>query len=491
MRRAKIVATIGPASSDPDTLEKLLAHGVDVARLNFSHGLHEEHAQVLDRLRAASRHLGKAVAVLQDLQGPKIRTGPLEAGRAGVQLEPGSELVISTDGEIAGNAQRLSTTYPHLAEDVRPGDRLLIDDGLIELRVLSTDGVRARAEVVEGGLLGEHKGINLPGVPLRAEALSAKDRMDLAFGISHGVDYVALSFVRSAEDIAACRAEMERAGRVVPVIAKIEKPEAIERLDAIVAAADGIMVARGDLGVEILPERVPVLQKEMCRKANAAGKPVIIATQMLNSMIDHPRPTRAEASDVANGIWDGADAVMLSGETASGKYPLAAVQMMDRIVREAEAGLPPREVRIATMAAAARALPTGEVVAAAACDAAAASGAVAICCFTLRGETARQLARYRPAMPIVAFSPDQAIRRRLALYWGVLPKVMEPVKNAELMTELVSAALAEDGIGALGDRVVLVHGSPLGVPGQTNSIRLHEIAHAHERAPGQRYRVPI
>jgi len=491
MRRAKIVATIGPASSDPDTLEKLLAHGVDVARLNFSHGLHEEHAQVLDRLRAASRHLGKAVAVLQDLQGPKIRTGPLEAGRAGVQLEPGSELVISTDGEIAGNAQRLSTTYPHLAEDVRPGDRLLIDDGLIELRVLSTDGVRARAEVVEGGLLGEHKGINLPGVPLRAEALSEKDRLDLAFGISHGVDYVALSFVRSAEDIAACRAEMERAGRVVPVIAKIEKPEAIERLDAILAAADGIMVARGDLGVEILPERVPVLQKEMCRKANAAGKPVIIATQMLNSMIDHPRPTRAEASDVANGIWDGADAVMLSGETASGKYPLAAVQMMDRIVREAESGVAPREVRIATMTVAARALSTGEVVAAAACDAAAASGAVAICCFTLRGETARQLARYRPAMPIVAFSPDQAIRRRLALYWGVLPKVMEPVKNAELMTELVSAALAEDGIGALGDRVVLVHGSPLGVPGQTNSIRLHEIAHAHERAPGQRYRVPI
>ncbi len=490
MRRAKIVATIGPASSDPDTLEKLLAHGVDVARLNFSHGLHEEHAQVLDRLRAASRHLGKAVAVLQDLQGPKIRTGPLEAGRAGVRLEPGSELVISTDGEIAGNAQRLSTTYPHLAEDVRPGDRLLIDDGLIELRVLSTDGVHARAEVVEGGLLGEHKGINLPGVPLRAEALSEKDRMDLAFGISHGVDYVALSFVRSAEDIAACRAEMERAGRVVPVIAKIEKPEAIERLDAILAAADGIMVARGDLGVEILPERVPVLQKEMCRKANAAGKPVIIATQMLNSMIDHPRPTRAEASDVANGIWDGADAVMLSGETASGKYPLAAVQMMDRIVREAEAGVGPREVRIATMAAA-HALSTGEVVAAAACDAAAVSGAVAICCFTLRGETARQLARYRPAMPIVAFSPDQAIRRRLALCWGVLPKVMEPVRNAELMTELVSAQLAEDGIGALGDRIVLVHGSPLGVPGQTNSIRLHEIAHAHERAPGQRYRVPI
>jgi pyruvate kinase len=491
MRRAKIVATIGPASSDADTLEKLLAHGVDVARLNFSHGRHEEHAQVLDRLRAASRHLGKAVAVLQDLQGPKIRTGPLEAGRAGVRLEPGAEMVITTEGEIQGTAQRVSTTYPHLAEDVRPGDRLLIDDGLIELRVLSTDGVRARAEVVEGGMLGEHKGINLPGVALRAEALSDKDRADLAFGISHGVDYVALSFVRSPDDVAACRSEMERIGRVVPVIAKIEKPEAIERIDAILAAADGVMVARGDLGVEILPERVPLLQKEICRKANAAGKPVIIATQMLNSMIDHPRPTRAEATDVANAIWDGADAVMLSGESASGKYPLASVQMLDRIVREAEAGVAPRAVRIATVTPGARAGPISEVIAASACDAAAASGAIAVCCFTLRGETARQLARYRPTVPIVAFSPDQAIRRRLALYWGVVAKVMEPVKNADLMAELVAERLVQEGIGGIGERVVLVHGSPLGIPGQTNSIRLHEIAHVHDRDPGQRYRVPI
>jgi pyruvate kinase len=491
MRRAKIVATIGPASSDPAVLEKLLAQGVDVARLNFSHGSHEDHAQVLDRLRAASRHLGKAVAVLQDLQGPKIRTGPLKAGRAGVRLDPGDELVITCEGEVPGTSEMVSTTYAHLAEDVRPGDRLLVDDGLIELRVLSTDGVRARAEVVEGGTLGEHKGINLPGVALRAEALSAKDREDLAFGISHGVDYVALSFVRSPDDIALGRREMERAGRVVPVIAKIEKPEALDRIDDIIAAADGIMVARGDLGVEILPERVPILQKELCRKANAAGKPAIIATQMLNSMIEHARPTRAEASDVANAIWDGADAVMLSGESASGRYPLAAVQMMDRIVREAEAAIAPREVRIATMTPAARAAPTNEVIAAAACDAAAASGAVAVCCFTLRGETARQLARYRPSMPIVAFSPDQAIRRRLALYWGVVPKVMEPVKNADLMAELVSERLLQDGVGNVGDRVVLVYGSPLGIPGQTNSIRLHEITHAAERDPGQRYRVPI
>jgi pyruvate kinase len=491
MRRAKIVATMGPASSEPSVLEKLLGLGVDVARLNFSHGRPEDHAAVLDRLRGASRHLGKAVAVLQDLQGPKIRTGPLKAGKAGVRVEPGAEIVITTEGELVGDAHLVSTTYPHLSEDVRPGDRLLVDDGLLEFRVLSTDGVRTRAEVVEGGLLGEHKGINLPGVALRAEALSEKDRADLAFGISHGVDYVALSFVRSPADIALCRAEMERAGRIVPVIAKIEKPEALEQIDAIIEATDGVMVARGDLGVEILPERVPLLQKEICRKANALGKPVIIATQMLNSMIDHPRPTRAEASDVANAIWDGADAVMLSGETASGKHPLLAVQMMDRIVREAESGLLPREAGVRAITPSRDGAPVNQVIAAAACEAATVSGAVAICCFTLRGETARLLAEFRPHVPIIAFSPDQAIRRRLALYWGVVPKVMEPVKNADLMTEMVSDRLLEDGVAAPGDRVVLVHGSPLGVPGHTNSIRLHEIAHPAERGPAQRYRVPI
>ena len=491
MRRSKIVATLGPASSDPAVLEKLLGLGVDVARLNFSHGRHEEHAQRLDRIRAASRHLGKAVAVLQDLQGPKIRTGPLKAGRDGVRLQAGSEIVITTEAEIAGDEKLISTTYPHLAEDVRAGDRLLVDDGLLEFRVLSTDGTRTRAEVVEGGVLGEHKGIHLPGVALRTEALSEKDKVDLAFGIAHGVDYVALSFVRSAADIALCRGEMEKAGRIVPIIAKIEKPEALENIDGIVAAADGLMVARGDLGVEILPERVPLIQKELCRKSNAVGKPVIIATQMLNSMIEHPRPTRAEATDVANAIWDGADAVMLSGETASGKYPLLAVQMMDRIVREAESGIAPRQAGARAAAPGEGGAPASQVIAAAGCEAATASGAVAICCFTLRGDTARLLAQFRPSVPIVAFSPDQSIRRRLALYWGVVPKVMEPVKNADLMTELVSDRLLADGVAAPGDRVVMVYGSPLGVPGQTNSIRLHEIAQPGDRTAGQRYRVPV
>jgi pyruvate kinase len=472
MRRAKIVATLGPASSDPDTIQKLLQAGVDVARLNFSHGRLEDHADVLDRIRATSRRRARAVAVLQDLQGPKIRTGPLKTGKAGVLLAPGGELSVTIE-DVPGDEKLVSTTYQYLAEDVRPGDRLLVDDGLIELRVLGTDGVRARCEVVEGGLLKEHKGINLPGVALRAEALSEKDRRDLAFGLAHGVDYVALSFVRSPEDIARCRAEMEGFGRVVPIVAKIEKPEAIARFDEVLEAADGVMVARGDLGVEIEPERVPTLQKEILRKANAAGKPVIVATQMLESMIEHPRPTRAEASDVANAIWDGADAVMLSAETASGRYPLLAVQMMDRVIREAEAHLqhckPPPPDSWAGPG------PFNAVTAAVAVRAAHEAKAVAVACFTLGGTTARLLAQHRPQVPIIAFSPDQLIRRRIALYWGVVPRIMEPIRNSDLMCDMVSDQLLTDRLASPGDRIVIAFGSPMGVAGRTNAIRLHQI----------------
>ena len=481
MRRAKIVATLGPASSDSETISKLLEHGVDVARLNFSHGRHEDHAEVLDRIRGASRRLVKAVAVLQDLQGPKIRTGPLKAGKVGVLLDPGHEIVITTEREYVGDETLVSTTYQFLAEDVRPGDRLLVDDGLLEFRVLETDGVRARCEVVEGGVLKEHKGINLPGVALRTAAMSDKDKRDLAFGLAHGVDYVALSFVRSAADVDLCREEMEKNGRVVPIIAKIEKPEALENIDAIIEAAEGIMVARGDLGVEIQPERVPNLQKQILRKANGAGKPVIVATQMLESMIEHPRPTRAEASDVANAIWDGADAVMLSGESASGRYPLLAVQMMDRIVTEAEQHLSLGKVPVADYWTGPA--PFNAVVAGAAVRAAHEAHAIAIACFTLAGTTARLLAHHRPAVPLVAYSPDQSIRRRLALYWGVVPKVMEPVVNADLMCERVSDRLVADGLARPGDRVVVVYGSPMGVPGQTNSIRLHTIPHPAAAQP--------
>ncbi len=472
MRRAKIVATLGPVSSDQDTIRKMLQMGMDVARLNFSHGRHEDHADAVDRIRAVSQGV-RPVAVMQDLQGPKIRTGPLKVGKAGVLLEAGKEIVITTEGDAPGDEALVSTTYRHLAEDVRAGDRLLVDDGLIELRVIATDGVRARCEVVEGGVLKEHKGINLPGVALRAEALGEKDKRDLAFGLAQGIDYVALSFVRSPEDVQRCRAEMERSGRVVPIIAKLEKPEVLNSLDAVIAAADGVMVARGDLGVEIEPERVPSIQKQILRKANAAGKPVIVATQMLESMIEHPRPTRAEASDVANAIWDGADAVMLSAETASGRYPLLALQMMDRIVREAEAhlalGTPP-PVDLWTDPGAFNAVTAGAAV-----RAALAARAAAIACFTISGTTARLLSQQRPHVPIIAFSPDQAIRRRIAFYWGVETRIMEPVRNSDIMCEMVSNQLLADGLAKAGDRIVLVFGSPLGVPGQTNSIRLHQI----------------
>jgi len=455
MRRAKIIATLGPASAEPEVLDKLILAGVDVVRLNFSHGTHEDHARMLVRIRAAAERLERPVAVLQDLQGPKIRTGALKAGRAGVQLVAGRELTITTGEEVQGDEALISTTYQHLAEDVKPGDRLLIDDGLLELKVLSADGKQVRAQVIEGGLLGEHKGINLPGVALQTTAMSEKDRADVAFGVANGVDYVALSFVRSPADVQLCRDEMAKHGRVVPIIAKIEKPEAVESIDEILEVADGAMVARGDLGVEILPERVPGLQKAICRKAVAQGKPVIIATQMLNSMIDHPRPTRAEATDVATAIWDGADAVMLSGETATGRFPLLAVQMLDRIVREAEHSVVPREVRVGAVAHEGGPAPLPEVIAAAACEAARVAGAVGISCFSRTGDTARLLSRMRPGVPIFAFTPDEVIRRRLSLHWGVHPGVMEPVKRTDLMAEMVSERLLERGQVKVGERLAL------------------------------------
>jgi len=487
MRRAKIVCTLGPACEAPETILKLLQHGMDVARLNFSHGSHEEHARVIECIRAASRQLIRPVAVLQDLQGPKIRTGPLKAGREGVTVRAGSEILITTEAEVIGDEKLISTTYPFLAQDVRPGDRLLVDDGLLEFRVLRTDGVRVTAEVVEGGILKEHKGINLPGVSLRVEALSEKDRADLRFGVEHGVDYVALSFVRTADDVRQARHALDELGRALPIIAKIEKPEALQNLDEIIEAADGLMVARGDLGVEVPPEQVPTLQKTIVRKGSHAGKPVIIATQMLESMIEHPRPTRAEASDVANAIWDGADAVMLSGETASGRFPLLAVQIMDRIIREAEQNFlmaRPRQLEVP-----AAPLAFNDVVASAAVRAALESDSRCIACFTVGGTTARLLSRYRPHVPIVAYSPEQKVRRRMALYWGVTPRIMEPIRDPDAMAQLVGDRLLQDELAMPGDRVVLVYGSPLGEPGHTNSLRLHQIP--TEPPKGKRYRVPI
>lgn len=473
MRRAKIVCTLGPACLNPETLEQLLGAGLDVARLNFSHGTHEQHAKSIEMIRAASMKVRKAVAILGDLQGPKIRTGKLVKGST--LLKEGAEYSITTDESVPGTDEIVSTTYPHLASDVNVGDRILLDDGLLELKVLATDKQQlVRTQVVHGGVLTNSKGINLPGVALRAEALTPKDREDLVFGIKHGVDYIALSFVRQPSDLDQARQAMAEAGRQVPIIAKLEKPEAIARLDAILDKTDGVMVARGDLGVEIPPEEVPAIQKDIIRRANLRGLPVIVATQMLNSMIDHPRPTRAEASDVANAVFDGADALMLSGETASGKYPLDSVRMMDRIILAAESsqrmqGIHPTVVEPSTPAS------FPDVVAEVATRAVRESGAVAIAAFTLSGATARLLSHYRPQAPIIAFSPNQEVRRRLSLLWGVVPRVLEPVAETEEMVRRVEEELLSRGYVSRGDRLVIVFGAPIGQPGKINSLRLHQI----------------
>lgn len=475
MRRAKIVCTIGPVSVGQEMLEQLLASGMDVARLNFSHGSHEQHLQVIERLRAASLKVRKAVAILGDLQGPKIRTGRLEKGQ--IELVPGKEFSITTDESVPGTEQIVSTTYPHLAADVNPGDRILLDDGLLELRVKTTDKKSlVQTEVVHGGTLRNNKGINLPGVALRAEALTPKDREDLLFGIKAGIDYVALSFVRQPLDLDLARQAMSEAGRQVPIIAKLEKPEALARLDAILDKTDGVMVARGDLGVEIPPEEVPAIQKDIIRRANQRGLPVIVATQMLNSMIDHPRPTRAEASDVANAVFDGADALMLSGETASGKYPLDSLRMMERIILAAESSMRTSLKKAGSPEPLTVPAPFPDVICGVACRAAREAGATLIAAFTLTGTTARLLSHYRPSVPIIAFSPNQEVRRRLSLLWGVVPRVLEPMQESELMVRRVEEELLSRGLVSKGDKVVIVFGAPIGQPGKINSMRLHTIS---------------
>lgn len=475
MRRAKIVCTLGPASASQEMLEKLITAGMDVARLNFSHGTHAEHLAVIERLRAASLRMRKAVGMIGDLQGPKIRTGRLAEGR--VELVEGRELAITTDESVIGTQELVSTTYPWLAADVNVGDRILIDDGLLELRVTATDKKQVlRAEVVHGGTLSNHKGINLPGVALRAEALTPKDREDLRFGLEAGLDMIALSFVRTPQDIDVCREAMLEFGRTVPIIAKLEKPEAIARLDAILEKTDGVMVARGDLGVEIPPEEVPAIQKDIIRRANARGLPVIVATQMLNSMIEHPRPTRAEASDVANAVFDNADAVMLSGESASGRYPVESVEMMSRIVEAAESAMRQSFGRIGSGQAAQLPASFPDVTSGVACRAAREAGAAFIVAFTVTGTTARLLSRYRPSVPLIAFSPNQEVRRRLSLLWGVMPRVLEPVRETEEMVRRVEEELLARGLVKRGDRIVIVFGAPVGQPGKINSLRLHTIS---------------
>ena len=469
-RRAKIICTIGPACNTEAAMRDLLRLGMDIARLNFSHGTHEDHAQHIHRLRRAAERERRTICILQDLQGPKIRTGQLERHEP-VLLKTGSVVTI-TPQNVLGNATRISTTFPDLARELAPGARILLSDGLIELRVRSVRRKDVLCDVLNGGMLGEHKGINLPGVALSIPALTEKDRKDLEFGVDHGIDVVALSFVRTAADISMVKQIIASHGSDVPVIAKLEKPQAIDHLEEILEAADGVMVARGDLGVEMAPEKVPVIQKHVIRRAAAWRKPVITATQMLESMIENPRPTRAEASDVANAVFDGTDAVMLSAETASGQYPRESVSIMSRIVVEAECnvgdlgqtrrrrdhrGLSVAETICESIAHAAEDLPMG-----------------AIAIFTETGNTARMISKYRPKAPIYAFTHSAPVVQRMNLYWGVHPVRCQQARSAEQMVSVAEQTLVRRGVLKPADVLGVVAGTRQ-ASGSTNLMRLHTV----------------
>jgi len=469
MRKTKIVATIGPASSSPKIIDELLLAGANVFRLNFSHGTQEEHRAVISDIRGAALRLDLPVAILLDLRGPKIRTGLLEKGS--IELKPGQMITITTE-EIKGNERVISTTYKELPKDVKPGDRILIDDGLMEVKVKAVSGNNVDCEVVYGGILKESKGMNLPGVNVSAPSLSKKDMGDLDFGISQGVDYIALSFVRKSADVVELKNYLKKNGVDIPVIAKIEKPEALTNLEAILEESDGIMVARGDLGVELSPEEVPIAQKKMIAMANAAGKSVITATQMLESMITNPRPTRAEASDVANAVFDGTDALMLSGETAVGKYPVKAVEMMAKIAVEAEGpALKQQLVRRK------KEMPSSfsQAVAFASYAAAGELHAKAVVVFSQTGSTAKLVSKLRPSTPIVAFTPLEETKRRLSLIWGVQPFCIEFGGHTDEMICRGEAALLNNGLAELGDTIVVVSGTKVGMRGATNMMKIDKI----------------
>ncbi len=467
-RRAKIVATLGPACSSYEEIRELILAGLDVARLNLSHGSHDDHATAYANVRRASDEVGRGVGVLIDLQGPKIRLGTFAEGS--VLLRDGASFIITTR-DVPGDEARASTTYAGLPGDVAPGDLVLIDDGRVSLEVTAVDRDEVTTVVREGGRVSDHKGINLPGVGVSVPAMSDKDIEDLRWGLRLGADMVALSFVRSAADVEDVHRIMDEVGYRIPVLAKVEKPQAIEDLDQIVAAFDGVMVARGDLGVELPLEAVPLVQKRAISLCRAAAKPVIVATQMLDSMITATRPTRAEASDVANAVLDGADALMLSGETSVGSHPAHVVATMARIIQHVEGealdrlaafpGDPPGS--------------TAKALTRAAVDVAASVGATNLIAFTETGLSARLIARWRSATPLLAFTPDPRVRSQLALTWGVETFLVPPARHTDDMVEQVDRALLEIGRATVGERVVIVAGVPPGRPGTTNGMRVHRI----------------
>jgi pyruvate kinase len=469
-RRAKIICTIGPSSNTEPTLRELMRLGMDVARLNFSHGSHEEHARNIERLRRAALREKRTICILQDLQGPKIRTGPLK-NHAPVTLKTGARVTITAQ-KIEGSASVLSTTFQGLAREVQKGTSILLSDGLIELRVERVRGGDVECEVVNGGMLGEHKGINLPGVALSIPALTEKDRADLKFGLRHGVDAVAISFVRSAKDVAMAKELIAKEGSDIPVIAKLEKPQGVDALEQILQIADGVMVARGDLGVEMPPEQVPVIQKHIIRRASEWRKPVITATQMLESMIENPRPTRAEASDVANAVFDGTDAVMLSAETATGKFPRETVAMMAKIVVEAERNL--RDFTAPRRRRERHALTVAETICEAVSHAAEDLHMAAIAVFTESGNTARMISKYRPRATVYAFSHLEAVCNLMNLYWGCIPVRNEQARSAEHMLLAAEQELLRKGRIQAGDVVGVVAGTKM-ASGSTNFFRLHTV----------------
>lgn len=470
MRRAKIVCTLGPATSTAEKIGELMDAGMDVARLNFSHGSHEDHQKLFATIRSESQRRGRAVAVLLDLQGPKIRTGRFAEGA--VTLKAGDEFTITTDTTVLGDVHRVSTTYAGILQDVRPGMQILLDDGYLALAVTAVTEREVKTVVVTGGVLKNNKGINLPGADVSAPALSEKDRADIGLAMRLGVDFVALSFVRRAEEVREAKRLLTADGVSIPVIAKIEKPQAMDRLGEIIDAADGIMVARGDLGVEVGPEKVPLMQKRIIEETNAKGKVVITATQMLESMITQPRPTRAEASDVANAILDGTDAVMLSGETAAGAHAAEAVRTMGRILREVEESSYYRQnIEPPTLALAVSA----NAIAHAAASAAKAMKIRCIAMVTDSGGAARLLSEYRPEANIVAITTNEVVYRRLALVWGVTPVLAPPSVSVEELVDSVERIVLDGGYANSGDTIAITMGVPVGSGVQTNALQIRKL----------------
>ncbi|WP_084792104.1 pyruvate kinase [Actinopolyspora mortivallis] len=465
-RRAKIVCTMGPATATPEKVSALVSSGMNVARLNFSHGSHEDHRQVYDMVRTAAAESGRAVGILADLQGPKIRLGTFAEG--GVEWSTGETVRITVE-DVTGTHDRVSTTYEGLIGDARVGDRILVDDGKVGLTVTAVEETDVVCEVVEGGPVSDHKGISLPGMDVSVPAMSSKDVEDLEFALEMGVDFVALSFVRTPADIDIVHQVMDRVGRRAPVIAKLEKPEAVDNLEAIVLAFDGVMVARGDLGVELPLEHVPLVQKRAINIARENAKPVIVATQMLDSMIGNPRPTRAETSDVANAVLDGTDAVMLSGETSIGDYPVETVETMARIVEAVEAGSsePPELSHVPRT--------KRGVISYAARDIGERLSAKALVAFTQSGDTVRRLARLHTKLPLFAFTPEESVRSQLALTWGTETFLVPSVETTDQMVRQVDQAMLSLGRSETGDTVVIVAGSPPGTVGSTNLVRVHRL----------------